>query len=179
MHVLTFDFSLASFYWELTGWCAHFAEVHASLLVKAFQWDLCVCVVHMSIYNSWLQCVYMQANTNVYTLSMSSYIHIYKHKWRLMHEWYRLTDTHVCLPTYIHTYMSTYIHSCMCLHIHIHIYMEACMHAHGHGWLCTYIQLYIHTYILHTYTFVHVCLHTNISTCIQHMYLFTETYMHA
>ena len=75
-----------------------------------------------------------------------------------------------CLPTNMHAYIYTNIHACPSAYIHK--YLHANMHACTHACLATYIHTYIQTYMhkhKYTYKVMHVCLQTNISTCIKHI----------
>ena len=111
------------------------------------------------------------------------------HKHSYIHTW-TYTFMHVCLcirmSTCIqHGCMSAYIYRCSSMSFYIYTYLHTSMHAYNHTYLATHI--YMHTYI-HTLDIHACCLHTNISTCIQHTYIYvyrlmdlcscTQTYIH-
>ena len=111
----------------------------------------------------------------------------------------------VSLHTYISTNTHVYPHACMAINIHKYIYMHLpnCMYINMHNiYVYAYTHTDIHTHrcmdvyiyaykqtLMHTlkyvgYIHIHVCLHTYIFKCIQHIYMYAlvckwmHTYIH-
>ena len=118
----------------------------------------------------------MHVHTNVYTLAT------YKHTWTLMYDLYSQTLMLDYLHTFVHTwmhaytctYINTYIHTCLSTHVHIYLLgnMHDCV-------LPIWLQTYINTYMPQTYSFMHICIHTNMCMHTRYMYVCTDVHGHA
>ena len=98
--------------------------------------------------------------------------------------------TQACVTTYIHTYRHTNMgDSCMTdremlmlvcqKHSYIQIHASI-MSVYIYRYIVTWKHACLHLCMsgyTHAYSFLHVCIHTSICSCIQHIYICIDTYM--
>jgi hypothetical protein len=51
----------------------------------------------------------------------------------------------MCIPTYVHTYICTYLHMYIPTYVHTYIctYLHMCMPTYVHTYICTYLCMYL------------------------------------
>ena len=126
------------------------------------------------MWHSYLFRACMCANTNAYSLAcLATYIITDTHGDSCV----TLTDTHACVPTYIHACTYTCKVSHVCLSKYVFTWKYACKQLGISGYTLTHTYIYVYKHSIHTYTFMHVYLHTIISTCIQHVCSFVLMHM--
>jgi len=70
----------------------------------------------------------------------------------------------IYMHAFTHTYMRSYIHTCVHIYIHAftHTYMRSyihtCVHTHIHAFIYTYMRSHTHTCV---HIYIHVFIHTN------------------